>query len=97
MIHSVRIYQLLKKWSEDAQSKQYQGLEAVTAAAWPGLTLAALSCSLLKTDPQVLQRHPVMGVRAALATPIRAGLNDKPSSPPQSRHKRLARIPRFLG
>ena len=72
-----------------------QDLEATGAAVEAGLALAARSCSLLKIDPQVLQRHPVMGVRAALATLIRDGLNDNPSSPPQSRHRRLATGPRF--
>jgi hypothetical protein len=54
-----------------------------------GLTLAARSCSLLKVDPQVLQRHPVIGVLAALTTPIREGLNDRPISPPHCRHRCL--------
>jgi hypothetical protein len=67
-----------------------------TAPAEPGLDLAARSCSLLNVDPQVLQRHPVMGVRAAFVSLIRDGLNDNPSSPPHSRHKRLATDPLFL-
>jgi hypothetical protein len=65
------------------------------AAAVAGFALANRSCSLLNVDPQVLQRHPVIGVRAAFASFIRDGLNDKPSSPPQSRHRRLATDPRF--
>jgi hypothetical protein len=60
-----------------------------------GLTLASRSCSLLKVDPQVLQRHPVIGVRAAFASLIRDGLNDNPSSPPHCKHKRLGRSPLF--
>jgi len=62
-----------------------------------GLTLAARSCSLLKVAPQVLQRHPVMGVRAAFATCIREGLKDRPSSPPHCKHKCLGKCPLFLG
>jgi hypothetical protein len=59
------------------------------------LTLAARSCSLLKVDPQVLQRHPVIGVLAALTTPIREGLNDRPISPPHCRHRCLDTRPLF--
>ena len=61
-----------------------------------GLALAERSCSLLKVDPQVLQRHPVIGMRAAFASLIRDGLNDNPNSPPQSRHRRFATGPLFL-
>src|SRR5712692_10944259 len=61
-----------------------------------GFTLAARSCSLLKVDPQVLQRHPVIGVRAAFATLIRDGLKDKPSSPPRCRHRCLGKLTSFL-
>ncbi len=64
-------------------------------AAALGFALADRSCSLLNVDPQVLQRHPVMGVRTAFASFIREGLNVKPSSPPQSRHIRLATGPLF--
>jgi hypothetical protein len=60
-----------------------------------GLTLAARSCSLLKVDPQVLHRQPVIGVRAAFATFIREGLNDKASSPPHCKHKCLDKRPLF--
>lgn len=60
-----------------------------------GLTLAARSCSLLKVDPQVLHRHPVIGVFAAFATLIREGLKDRPISPPHCRHKCLDTRPLF--
>ena len=96
MIHIVRIYQLAEKWSEDVKNKQFQDFEARGLASCTGLPLAARSCSLLKVDPQVLQRHPVMGVRAAFASLIRVGLNDNPSSPPHCRHRRLAKVPLFL-
>jgi hypothetical protein len=62
-----------------------------------GLTLAARSCSLVKVDPQVLHRHPVIGVRAAFTTFIDDGLKDKPSSPPHCKHKRLGKMHSFLG
>jgi hypothetical protein len=62
-----------------------------------GLALAARSCSLLKVDPQVLHRHPVIGVRAAFAAFIRKGLKDKPSSPPHCKHKCLGKRPLFWG
>ena len=77
------------------RASNIQDFEATELATGTGLALAARSCSLLKIDPQVLQRHPVIGVRAALATLIRDGLNDSPSSPPQSRHIRLAKGPLF--
>ena len=73
-------------------SQVFEAAERVPAA---GFVLAVRSCSLLKVDPQVLQRHPVMGIRAAFASLIRDGLNDNPSSPPQSRHRRLATGPLF--
>ena len=69
----------------------------LAAAGRTGLTLAARSCSLLKVDPQVLHRHPVIGVRAALATFIREGLKDRPSSPPHCKHKCLGKRPLFWG
>jgi len=72
-----------------------QGLDAEDGVVAEGLVLAVRSCSLLKVEPQVLQRHPVMGVRAAFAVLIREGLNDKPNSPPQSRHNRFATCPLF--
>jgi len=95
MIHIVRIYQLAGKWSEDVKNKQFQDFEARGLASCTGLPLAARSCSLLKVDPQVLQRHPVMGVRAAFESLIRVGLNDNPNSPPHCKHKRLAKSPLF--
>jgi hypothetical protein len=73
----------------------YDDLDANGRPAVAGFTLAARSCSLVNTDPHVLQRHPVMGMRAAFASLIRDGLNDNPSSPPQSRHIRLAKGPLF--
>ena len=72
-----------------------QAFEAAARAPAAGLALAERSCSLLKVDPQVLQRHPVIGVRAAFASFIREGLKDNPNSPPQSKHKRLATGPHF--
>jgi hypothetical protein len=60
-----------------------------------GLTLAARSCSLLKVAPQVLHRHPVIGVFAAFAAPIRDGLKDRPISLPHCRHKCLDTQPLF--
>jgi hypothetical protein len=72
-----------------------QGLDAEDGVVAEDLVLAVRSCSLLKVEPQVLQRHPVMGVRAAFAVLIREGLNDKPNSPPQSRHNRFATCPLF--
>jgi hypothetical protein len=96
MIHIVRIYQLAEKWSEDVKNKQFQDFEERGFASCTGLLLAARSCSLLKVDPQVLQRHPVMGVRAALASLIRVGLKDNPSSPPHCKQRRLAKGPLFL-
>jgi hypothetical protein len=72
-----------------------QGLDAEDGVVAEGLVLAVRSCSLLKVEPQVLQRHPVMGVRAAFAVLIREGLNDKPNSPPHSRHNRFATCPPF--
>ena len=60
-----------------------------------GLTLAARSCSLLKVAPQVLHRHPVIGVFAALARLIREGLKDRPISPPHCRHRCLDTQPLF--
>jgi hypothetical protein len=62
-----------------------------------GLTLAARSCSLVKVDPQVLHRHPVIGVRAAFTAFIRDGLKDKPSSPPHCKHKCLDKCTLFWG
>jgi hypothetical protein len=61
-----------------------------------GFALAERSCSLLKVDPQVLQRHPVIGMRATWASLIREGLNDNANSPPHSRHIRFATDPPFL-
>lgn len=71
----------------------------LAAAGATGLTLilAARSCSVLKVAPQVLHRHPVIGVRAAFATFIREGLKDKASSPPHCKHKRLGKRPLFWG
>lgn len=60
------------------------------------MTLAARNCSLLKVDPQVLHRHPVMGVRAAFAAFIREGLKDKPSSPPHCKHRCFGKRTSFL-
>jgi hypothetical protein len=77
------------------RSSNIQDLDAAGAVVDPGFAFAMRSCSLLKVDPQVLHRHPVMGVRAAFAVLIREGLNDKPSSPPQSRHRRFATSPLF--
>ena len=72
-------------------------LHELAATGRVGLTLAVRSCSLLKVEPQVLHRHPVIGVRAAFATCIRDGLNDKPSSPPHCKHKCLGKRPLFWG
>ena len=69
----------------------------LAAAGRMGLILAARNCSLLKVYPQVLHRHPVIGVRAAFATFIREGLKDKPSSPPHCKHKCLGKRPLFWG
>jgi len=69
--------------------------QELAAGGRMGLTLAARSCSLLKVDPQVLHRHPVIGVLAALATPIREGLKDRPISPPHCRHRCLDTRPLF--
>ena len=77
------------------RSSNIQDLDVAEAVVDPGFAFAMRSCSLLKVDPQVLHRHPVIGIRAALASLIRDGLNDSPSSPPQSRHKRLATGPLF--
>lgn len=62
-----------------------------------GLTLLARSCSVVKVDPQVLHRHPVIGVRAAFAAFMREGLKDKPSSPPHCKHRCLGKRPLFWG
>jgi hypothetical protein len=62
-----------------------------------GLTLALRSSSLVKVDPQVLHRHPVIGVRAAFALFIREGLKDRPSSPPHCKHKCWDKRPLFYG
>jgi hypothetical protein len=59
------------------------------------LAFAARNCSLLKLDPHVLHRHPVIGVRAALTTLIRDGLKDKANSPPHCKHKCLGKRPLF--
>jgi hypothetical protein len=67
----------------------------LAAAGSMGLILPVRSCSLLKVDPQVLHRHPVIGVRAAFATFIREGLKDKASSPPHCKHKCLDKRPLF--
>jgi hypothetical protein len=99
MIHVVRIYQFSGANKEPVRKKGlWLGLTArqdFEATARDGLTLASRSCSLLKVDPHVLQRHPVIGVRAAFASLIRDGLNDNPSSPPHCKHKRLGRSPLF--
>jgi hypothetical protein len=71
------------------------GGHELAAAGRTGLTLAARSCWLLKVDPQVLHRHPVIGVRAAFVTFIREGLKDRPSSPPHCKHKCLGKRPLF--
>ena len=98
MIHVVRIYQSAASRKNKAAQKilNSQTIQDLETSGRTGLTLASRSCSLLKVDPQVLHRHPVMGVRAALASFIRDGLNDNPSSPPHCRHKRLAKIPLYL-
>jgi hypothetical protein len=95
MIHVVRIYQSAASRKNKAAQKilNSQTIQDLETSGRTGLTLASRSCSLLKVDPQVLHRHPVMGVRAALASLIRDGLNDNPSSPPHCRHKRLVRSP----
>ena len=77
------------------KSDNVHDLDAKGDAAVAGFALAERSCSLVNIDPHVLQRHPVMGIRAAFASLIRDGLNDNPSSPPQSRHIRLATGPLF--
>jgi hypothetical protein len=87
MIHRVRIY----------QGSRTGGRYELATGGTTGLTLAARSCSLLKVDPQVLQRHPVIGVRAAFATFIREGLKDKANSPPHCKHKCLGKRPLFWG
>jgi hypothetical protein len=98
MIHVVRIYQSAASRKNKAAQKilNSQTTQDLETSGRTGLTLASRSCSLLKVDPQVLHRHPVMGVRAALASLIRDGLNDNPSSPPHCRHKRLVRSPLYL-
>jgi hypothetical protein len=98
MIHVVRIYQSVATRKSKAAEKilNSQTIQDLEASGRTGLTLASRSCSLLKVDPQVLHRHPVMGVRAAFASLIRDGLNDNPSSPPHCKHKRLVRSPLFL-
>ncbi len=95
MIHVVRIYQSAPSRKNKAAQKIHNShtTQDLETSGRTGLILASRSCSLLKVDPQVLHRHPVMGVRAAFATFIRDGLNDNPSSPPHCRHKRLAKIP----
>src|SRR6266478_4463534 len=98
MIHVVRIYQSAASRKNKAAQKIHnsQTIQDLETSGRTGLTLASRSCSLLKVDPQVLHRHPVMGVRAALASFIRDGLNDNPSSPPHCRHKRLVKSPLYL-
>ena len=95
MIHVVRIYQSAATRKNKAARKilNSQTIQDLETSGRTGFTLASRSCSLLKVEPQVLHRHPVMGVRAAFASFIRDGLNDSPSSPPHCRHKRLAKIP----
>ncbi len=95
MIHVVRIYQSAASRKNKAAQKIHnsQTIQDLETSGRIGFTLASRSCSLLKVDPQVLHRHPVIGVRAAFASLIRDGLNDNPSSPPHCRHKRLAKIP----
>jgi len=95
MIHVVRIYQSAASRKNKAAQKIHnsQTIQDLETTCRTGFTLASRSCSLLKVDPHVLQRHPVMGVRAALESLILDGLNDNPSSPPHCRHKRLAKIP----
>jgi len=95
MIHVVRIYQSAASRKNKAARKilNSQTIQDLETSGRTGFTLASRSCSLLKVDPHVLHRHPVMGVRAAFASLIRDGLNDNPSSPPHCRHKRLAKIP----
>jgi len=73
------------------------GDHGLATVATAGLTLAARSCSLLKVDPHVLQRHPVIGVRTAFITFIREGLKDRASSPPHCKHKCLGKSPLFWG
>jgi hypothetical protein len=75
--------------------KQQPARHELAAVGTAGLALAARSCSLLKVHPQVLHRHPVIGVRAAFATFIREGLKDKASSPPHCKHKCLGKRPLF--
>ena len=70
-------------------------MTAGAAGGRMGLALAARSCSLLKVDPQVLHRHPVIGVFAALARLIREGLKDRPISPPHCKHRCLDTRPLF--
>ena len=98
MIHVVRIYQTAASRKNKAARKilNSQTIQDLATSGRTGFTLASRSCSLLKVDPQVLHRHPVMGVRAALESLIRDGLNDNPSSPPHCRHKRLVRSPLYL-
>ena len=95
MIHVVRIYQSAATRKNKAAQKilNSQTIQDLETSGRTGFTLASRSCSLLKVDPHVLHRHPVMGVRAAFASFIRDGLNDSPSSPPHCRHKRLAKVP----
>ena len=95
MIHVVRIYQSAASRKNKAAQKIYnsQTIQDLETSGRTGLTLASRSCSLLKVDPQVLHRHPVMGVRTAFASFIRDGLNDNPSSPPHCKHKRLVKNP----
>lgn len=45
-------------------------LDAAETVEVTSLAFAERSCSLVKVAPQVLQRHPVMGVRAAFETLI---------------------------
>src|SRR6267142_2835668 len=98
MIHVVRIYQspASRKNNDARKILNSQTIQDLETRGLTGLAFASRSCSLLKVDPQVLQRHPVMGVRAAFASLIRVGLNDNPSSPPHCKHRRLAKGPLFL-
>ena len=80
---------------ERGQHRQVAQSRVGGRAGTTGLTLAARSCSVLKVDPHVPHRHPVIAVRVASAAIIREGLKDKASSPPHWKHKRSNKRPLF--
>ena len=94
MIHRVSIYYVPLP-GDVLRGRRYELATAGTAVL--SLFFPARSSSELKIAPQVLQRHPVIDVRATLAALIREGLKDRPSSPPHCKHKRLGKCPLFWG